>query len=442
MEGSPQPERDALRSAVHDELIDLLVEGGYMRNAMRSEVEAALWRWSQASKRSVPEHSKRVETSDCAGQALASRAGPRAPSNPKETPPEAPSAPGSGVDIGTQPHKECGSLEVASVEFGRDSSDNDSSSSMDAAAVAHFSKFVKSVETTIPECFVPEVGDMIFVHRLRQKAADFWDWLQNIEPPAPAGRVAHFTTGKFFEGAITVTIIINSVWMMYVADAKIKDPYRDDSWAFAGDCVFQAIYTIEMAMKLWVFRHWFFCSESWRINVFELALVGLGFLSLVTATSSVSFLRVLRILEIGRASRVLRAMTHFKHLRALMVCIQGSISSLMWSLFMVILVYSIFALFLVQIITGHLMETGKVVEETFFFDSFGSIAQAMLTLHMACTGGLGWEVAYEQIETTGVMGSVIYLIFIVFVNFALMNIIQLPAANPANVSERQHDTLQ
>ncbi|CAK0858595.1 unnamed protein product [Prorocentrum cordatum] len=338
--------------------------------------------------------------------------------------------------------KECGSLEVASVEFGRDSSDNDSSSSMDAAAVAHFSKFVKSVETTIPECFVPEVGDMIFVHRLRQKAADFWDWLQNIEPPAPAGRVAHFTTGKFFEGAITVTIIINSVWMMYVADAKIKDPYRDDSWAFAGDCVFQAIYTIEMAMKLWVFRHWFFCSESWRINVFELALVGLGFLSLVTATSSVSFLRVLRILEIGRASRVLRAMTHFKHLRALMVCIQGSISSLMWSLFMVILVYSIFALFLVQIITGHLMETGKVVEETFFFDSFGSIAQAMLTLHMACTGGLGWEVAYEQIETTGVMGSVIYLIFIVFVNFALMNIIQLPAANPANVSERQHDTLQ
>jgi hypothetical protein len=116
-------------------------------------------------------------------------------------------------------------------------------------------------------------------------------------------------------------------------------------------------------------------------------------------------------------------MTHFRHLRALIVCIQGSLSSLAWSLVTVFLIYSLFSLFLVQIIVSYLDDTGEAVEDTIFYDSFGSIAKSILTLHKACTGGDDWSQGYNIIQTTGVVGSGLYLFFIVFMNFALMNII-------------------
>merc|ERR1740121_1957390 len=90
---------------------------------------------------------------------------------------------------------------------------------------------------------------------------------------------------------------------------------------------------------------------------------------------------------------------------------------------MLFTVYAIFSLVLLQLITIHLTHTDQVLEESTFYDSFGSVPKAILTLYKASTGGDDWSVAYQVIELTGGFGSATYLFFIAFVQFALINII-------------------
>jgi hypothetical protein len=155
--------------------------------------------------------------------------------------------------------------------------------------------------------------------------------------------------------------------------------------------------------------------------MFDLVLVISGFISLAAGTGSAKPLRLLRLLKFGKAIRAVRVMSHSSHLRALLVCLQGSLTSLFWSVLMLVAVYAIFALFLMQIIAAHLQETGEALEESVFYEPFGSVVASVLTLHRASTDS--WSNADDVIQVTGDLGRATFLFFIVFVQFALMNII-------------------
>merc|ERR1719284_939650 len=132
---------------------------------------------------------------------------------------------------------------------------------------------------------------------------------------------------------------------------------------------------------------------------------------------------MLRFLKFGKSVRALRVMSHLSHLRGLLLCLQGSLLNLFWTVVALFVVYLIFSLFLMQIIVGHLEETGEALDETVFFENFRSVESSVLTLYKASTGGDDWSMAYDVIQVAGPAGSVTYLVFVVFVQFALMNII-------------------
>jgi hypothetical protein len=88
---------------------------------------------------------------------------------------------------------------------------------------------------------------------------------------------------------------------------------------------------------------------------------------------------------------------------------------------MLFAVYTLFSLFLMQIISGHLQETGEALEDTVFDAPFGSVGSSILTLHRASTDS--WPDTYDVINVTGDFGSAVFLFFLVFLQFALMNII-------------------
>jgi hypothetical protein len=90
---------------------------------------------------------------------------------------------------------------------------------------------------------------------------------------------------------------------------------------------------------------------------------------------------------------------------------------------MLFIVYTIFSILFLQMIVSHLEESGEGLEEAGFDELFGSVEKAILTLYMASTGGDDWSAAYHVIASTGVLGSLLYLFFIAFVQFALINII-------------------
>jgi len=85
-------------------------------------------------------------------------------------------------------------------------------------------------------------------------------------------------------------------------------------------------------------------------------------------------------------------------------------------------IYGIVSVYVMQVISWHLEETGEDIHGD-MKDMFPTVARSMLTLFEASTGGEDWAVARRAIWPTGWMGTAVYLTFIAFVQFALINII-------------------
>lgn len=90
---------------------------------------------------------------------------------------------------------------------------------------------------------------------------------------------------------------------------------------------------------------------------------------------------------------------------------------------MLVSVYLLFSILFLNLIASHINETGEAVEDTVFYDLFGSIGKSVLTLYKTTTGGDDWSVAYDAIASTGPLGGASFIFFIAFVQFALLNII-------------------
>jgi hypothetical protein len=76
-----------------------------------------------------------------------------------------------------------------------------------------------------------------------------------------------------------------------------------------------------------------------------------------------------------------------------------------------------------SVIESHLVHTGEDIKETVFYDLFGSVGTSILTLYKVTTGGDDWSAAYEAVQSTGSFGGLMFLFFVAFVQFALVNII-------------------
>jgi len=144
-------------------------------------------------------------------------------------------------------------------------------------------------------------------------------------------------------------------------------------------------------------------------------------------------LRTVRILKIGKALRAVRVISKFRNLRAILVCIQGSVDTLMWSVLMLCVVFYMFSLIFVQQVAGLLQDLHEVGHEElseerqlhvdYLVFCFGNVWQGMLTLAMAALGGEDWGMPYRSLEECGWIAAFFYLMFIAFTHIALINII-------------------
>merc|ERR1712232_73961 len=89
----------------------------------------------------------------------------------------------------------------------------------------------------------------------------------------------------------------------------------------------------------------------------------------------------------------------------------------------------IFSLVLVISAGTRLDEIGEETSEAAgtqragLLSMYGSVQTSMLTLYKATTGGDDWSLSYNAISSTGWVASMVYLLFLAFWHFALVNII-------------------
>jgi len=93
---------------------------------------------------------------------------------------------------------------------------------------------------------------------------------------------------------------------------------------------------------------------------------------------------------------------------------------------MLAFVYYVFALALVQNLSSFMsLEADELDEELVksILQSYGSVERGMLSLLKSTTGGEDWEVSYFIFENSGVHNILIFIVFLLFFQICLVNIL-------------------
>lgn len=164
-----------------------------------------------------------------------------------------------------------------------------------------------------------------------------------------------------------------------------------------------------------------------------------------------SLLRVLRIVRIVRIAKVIRVMQFFRELRMMVFSILGCLKSLLWVVLVLCVMFYVFGICFTAATLTYLDTSDKITKANETGDlhkSFGTLDRSMLSLYMAMSGGNDWAMYYDALMPLAFQYRMIFLFFISFALFAVVNIVTgvfVEAAMQANTNDREvvvHEELQ
>ena len=215
-----------------------------------------------------------------------------------------------------------------------------------------------------------------------------------------------FFESGFFQNFIVTVIILNSVLIGAETSPAVMDsigPYID-----FFDLVILVLFTIEIILKIFVYRLSFF-KNSW--NLFDFGIVAI---SIVPAAGSFAVFRALRII------RTLRLLKSIPRLRLIIESLLKSIPSIGWITVLLAIVYYTFSVIGVNIFGNQYPEY------------FGSLGTSLFTLFQIMTLE-SWSSAIARPIMDGVPFAAIYFIsFILIATYTTLNIFIAIVVNTMN----------
>ena len=215
-----------------------------------------------------------------------------------------------------------------------------------------------------------------------------------------------FFESGFFQNFIVTVIILNSVLIGAETSPAVMDsigPYID-----FFDLVILVLFTIEIILKIFVYRLSFF-KNSW--NLFDFGIVAI---SIVPAAGSFAVFRALRII------RTLRLLKSIPGLRLIIESLLKSIPSIGWITVLLAIVYYTFSVIGVNIFGNQYPEY------------FGSLGTSLFTLFQIMTLE-SWSSAIARPIMDGVPFAAIYFIsFILIATYTTLNIFIAIVVNTMN----------
>ena len=196
--------------------------------------------------------------------------------------------------------------------------------------------------------------------------------------------------------AIVYVIAFNAITLGMQATSLAKSPIGP---VLDGiDRVVLAIFVVELALKLWAHGRSFF-RDPW--NVFDLAIVSVGF---VPAIQSFTALRALR------AIRLLRLLSSHSQIRAVLNSLAQALPGMSAIIVMLAIVYYLFAVIAT-------MMWGRDVEQY-----FGSLGTSLISLFQV-SALEGWpQIAESVVEGGHPWAWAFFVVFIVCTTFTILNL--------------------
>eukprot|EP00929_Paragymnodinium_shiwhaense_P011871 TRINITY_DN11824_c0_g1_i1.p1 TRINITY_DN11824_c0_g1~~TRINITY_DN11824_c0_g1_i1.p1 ORF type:complete len:664 (-),score=100.45 TRINITY_DN11824_c0_g1_i1:151-2142(-) len=273
--------------------------------------------------------------------------------------------------------------------------------------------------------------------------------------PERSGRIYKVVTGKGFEVICGLLITLNTIFTVLRANASMDILALSQSTAAADEArhfiqlyldwldriemMFLGVYAVELCLRLYAHRLYFFCGRSAGWHLLDMVALGAAvsgrlitnFLqgsddaTLSSGKSSVMLMRMTRLLKLGKLARVVRAARFFRQMMMFVDCVLGCLENLFWALLMILLVLLLFSIFFVQSFESWLTFNVDAEEQSRhqILEKFGSVQMSMLTLFYSTTGGTDWADIYKVVRKTDSMSSFMFLGMIIFFAVAVWNII-------------------
>mmetsp|Transcript_38073 Transcript_38073/g.101455 ORF Transcript_38073/g.101455 Transcript_38073/m.101455 type:complete len:695 (-) Transcript_38073:232-2316(-) len=199
-------------------------------------------------------------------------------------------------------------------------------------------------------------------------------------------------------------------------------------WFETADTFFFSIFCLELLLRLLAHEGRFFVGPEWRWNVFDFSVVSLAvaetFLANLVSPTVVRLLRVLKVSRSVRTFRLLRFAPMLYPLRLLLLACKNSWAAVCWSSFLLFVLFLVFG----TIFVGG---AKTYVDDATFTDPvvadirvhFGSMPIAMLSLFLSFLGEAEFRGIIELLAVMSFWYCALYLVFVLFMNLAIANVI-------------------
>eukprot|EP00929_Paragymnodinium_shiwhaense_P118102 TRINITY_DN897_c0_g1_i1.p1 TRINITY_DN897_c0_g1~~TRINITY_DN897_c0_g1_i1.p1 ORF type:complete len:632 (-),score=110.65 TRINITY_DN897_c0_g1_i1:638-2416(-) len=245
-----------------------------------------------------------------------------------------------------------------------------------------------------------------------------------------------------FEPCFAIMILVNSVITFLEVHMSLESATAEAPAVFTPvGHLMGAIFLVELLLRIAAQRRAFFSSSNFSWNCFDLSLVASWLVEFVvdivhasgsskasSQNSGLSNMRLFRILRIARLIRLLRIARILRFVRALnllILSILTTLRSLVWASVLLLLIIFTFAIYICQNVADSIRDCTRddCTMDPELARYWGTVPTASLSLFQIISGGKNWDdVARPLMELSGFLLGVL-LIFIVFAQFAVLNVV-------------------
>eukprot|EP00930_Biecheleria_cincta_P038821 TRINITY_DN26689_c0_g1_i1.p1 TRINITY_DN26689_c0_g1~~TRINITY_DN26689_c0_g1_i1.p1 ORF type:complete len:612 (-),score=114.48 TRINITY_DN26689_c0_g1_i1:380-2035(-) len=300
--------------------------------------------------------------------------------------------------------------------------------------------------------------------------------LDLVESEQERSWLERVTGSRAYEVYSAILILVNSLYIgwqtQFLASRAMNSAIQGQALEralpaelLACQTVFCALFAADLIMR-WaaggLLEFWKSVDLAW--NVLDLVVVTISVMDVMTELIALaestttddsilknfSVLKVLRVVRIVRVAKIIRTMKFFRELRMMVFSIIGSMKSLCWVFLVLGLVFYMFGIAFTSAVTDH-FKSSEMWNDPSYADlrqNFGTLDRAVLSLYMAMSGGNDWGAYYDSIASLPFIYSFLYLVFITFSVFAVVNIVTgvfVDSAMQANLVDKDilvHEELE
>jgi len=141
---------------------------------------------------------------------------------------------------------------------------------------------------------------------------------------------------------------------------------------------------------------------------------------------SLLYFRILRLARTVRIFRVFRVMRFVRSLRILVQSVLNTLRSLFWTMLLLVLIIYLFAVLFTQATTQYVVAFAvqdRPPKDALLRQCYGSLGRSVYTLFQSISGGVSWHEVVEPLTDVGGVWISLFIVFITFTYFAVLNVV-------------------